>query len=114
MKKLRVADKQVAEKYLNLLKSAERRSIEFKLTFSDIRRLLQEPACYYTGTKFIDYNDFEHDDYKTIDRIDNDKGYVKGNVVACTNLFNKRKSNLTVNEITHLYLGVLPCLTDGT
>lgn len=105
MKKLKVTDEKVANKYLNLLKSARRRNLEFNLSFGDIRRLLQAPACYYTGEVFtnVDAND---DHFKTIDRVDNEKGYVKGNVVACTNVFNQIKGGLTLTDITRLWLGV--------
>ena len=40
---------------------------------------------------------------RSFDRVDNDKGYVIGNVVACTIDINGKKNNLTLDEIVCLY-----------
>jgi phage protein U len=43
----------------------------------------------------------------TFNRVDNDRGYVDNNVVACSKWFNQMKSNLTVEEIKLLYKGIM-------
>ena len=41
---------------------------------------------------------------RSFDRIDSAKGYVEGNVVACTVDINGKKSNLSLEEIECLYV----------
>ncbi len=84
---VRSEDEQVATKYLQLIKSARNRNKEFSLTLSDVRKLLRIKKCHYTGVTFG-----EGDHAMTVDRIDSAKGYVKGNVVACTHWANQAKN----------------------
>ena len=84
---VRSEDEQVAIKYLQLIKSARNRNKEFSLTLSDVRKLLRIKKCHYTGVAFG-----ENDNAMTVDRIDSAKGYVKGNVVACTYWANQAKN----------------------
>lgn len=80
---------QLAEKYINLFKSAKRRGKEFNLEIKDVHSLLKEKTCFYTGKPFGD-----GDMQKTVDRVDNNKGYIKGNVVACSKLANQLKEQI--------------------
>lgn len=76
--------------YLNKWKEANSRGIEFMLTQNQYRKLTKQTHCFYTGVKF----EAEGDNKISIDRIDNVKGYVDGNVVACTCKINKLKQSL--------------------
>lgn len=89
-----ITDADVAQKYLSLRSSANRRGKEFNLTLSDVRTLLKKKTCYYTGLKFTDEVNYQ----RTVDRVDNTKGYVKGNVVACTHIANQLKEMLVENK----------------
>lgn len=82
----------VAEKYLQLLQSAQRRHLDFNLSLVDVRNLLLRKTCYYSNVKFHPNPGHEHS--RTIDRLDCNKGYVKGNVVACTYKMNIFKENV--------------------
>jgi hypothetical protein len=88
----------VARKLVSIEDSAKKRGVHFNLSFKRCKQLLITKRCYYTGKPF---------DYKinirTFDRVDNSKGYVDDNVVACTKSFNEIKKNLTVDEITLLF-----------
>lgn len=75
-------------KRLQLFRSATLRNIEFNLDDDDVRIILERKTCYYTGARFKDNTDY----HRTVDRIDNKLGYVKGNVVACTLGANKIKN----------------------
>jgi hypothetical protein len=58
----------------------------------------QNNCCVYSGIEF-DWNEFKNNPYQaSIDRIDNDKGYIKGNVQIVCNAINQMKSNLTDDE----------------
>lgn len=96
---LELTDIEVAKKMVNIHSSASSRNIEFGLTFEDVRKLLEYETCYYTGVQFTE----EGNNARSFDRVDNNKGYVTGNVVACTVDINGKKNNLTIDEIICLY-----------
>ena len=81
----------VISKKSNLKGSANRRNLEFNLSDEDVKKLLERKTCYYTGARFSSKSKKY---LKTIDRIDNSKGYIKGNVVACTHAANTLKNIL--------------------
>jgi hypothetical protein len=70
-------------KYKGYKNNARARGIEFGITFDEFLKFWQKP-CSYCGSeiKFIG-----------IDRIDNKKGYVKGNMKSCCEWCNKMKMN---------------------
>ena len=82
----------VAEKYRALFNSAMKREKDFDLSFVDVRNLMQRKTCFYTGVKLSTERGQPYS--RTVDRIDNTKGYVKGNVVACSHTANQIKNML--------------------
>jgi hypothetical protein len=100
MKKL--PDIEVAKKMINLQQSASSRSIEYDLSFETVKYLMTRTNCYYTGVKFEDDGKLAF----SVDRVDSKKGYIEGNVVACTVDVNSKKSNLTLEEIKSLSIKV--------
>lgn len=52
----------------------------------------QEGKCYYSGIPF------SKDCRPSVDRIDSNKGYIKGNIVICEDKINVMKSNLSIKE----------------
>lgn len=78
---------------------AMKRKIDFDLD-SNTFRVLAEKNCVYCGAKPTPPNNKAHDklngawEYNGLDRIDNNKGYIKGNVQPCCTKCNKLKSNL--------------------
>lgn len=85
-------DASCALKFLNLQESAERRGIDFNITLRSIINLKRSKKCYYTGVPLTPKN-------WSVDRVDNEKGYVIGNVVACEEEFNKRKGRISIKDI---------------
>lgn len=82
----------VVEKYTQLLRSAKSRNLEFNLTLSDVHKLLSRKTCFYSKKKFVLIHN--HPLNKTIDRKNPNLGYIKGNVVTCTNEMNRLKEKL--------------------
>ena len=99
-----IADIEIARKLLQIEQSAKSRNIPFDLTFQDVKRVLTAKRCFFTGAILTDV--VGSPNKLSFDRIDNTKGYITGNVVACSESFNKTKNNLTVNDIVLLYKGL--------
>ena len=93
-------DKRIVKKYVSLMHSAKARNIPFELPIQSIRNLLRAKRCYFTN-ELLTYEN------SSIDRIDNTKGYIKGNCVACIQHFNSKKRDLTPDDIRRLYIGVI-------
>lgn len=72
-------------KYLSYKKDALRRNIKWNLSFEEFNQFWQKP-CYYCKTKI-----------KTIglDRVNNQEGYIKNNIVPCCMGCNRAKSYLS-------------------
>lgn len=94
-------DEKAARKYLALKESSAARGLEFDLPLVSLLNIYKAKKCFYTGVKLT----FERGKPNTItlDRVDNDLGYVKGNVVACSAEFNYKKGCLTIKDIRTLY-----------
>jgi len=94
-----IPDIEVAKKLVNIHSSAQSRNLDFDLTFEYVKKLLEYSTCFYTNVQFTE----DGPNARSFDRVDNDKGYVIGNVVACTTDINGKKNNLTIDEIVCLY-----------
>ncbi len=94
-----ISDVEVAKKLVNIHSSAQSRNLEFNLTFECVKKLLEYTTCYYTNVPFTE----DGPNARSFDRVDNEKGYVVGNVVACTVDINGKKNNLSIEEIVYLY-----------
>lgn len=97
--KPQISDVEVAKKLVNIHSSAQSRNLEFNLTFEYVKKLLEYNTCYYTNVEFTEDGPYA----RSFDRLDNDKGYIVGNVVACTVDINGKKNNLSIDEIVCLY-----------
>lgn len=88
-------DADVAKKYAEKFANAVKRRIDFDLTFTDMKALMRQKTCFYTGIPLVfgpDSTGAQQNNQFTIERLDNTKGYVKGNVVACSFIANQWKS----------------------
>jgi hypothetical protein len=97
-----LTDLEVAKKMLNLKQSADSRNIKFDLSFTTLKELMEQKKCFYTGRILETKGDFS----LSIDRIDNKLGYVEGNVVACTVDINRKKTDITIEEIEMIYKAI--------
>ena len=93
-----VTEEYVARKFISVLTSAERRGKEFNLTLKEVKKLLNRKTCFYTGVKMVnplkDHEENPIENARTFDRVDNEQGYVIGNVVACSHWSNQLKNTL--------------------
>lgn len=94
-----ISDVEVARKLVNIHSSAQSRGLDFDLSFEYVKKLLEYNTCFYTNVQFTE----DGPNARSFDRVDNEKGYVIGNVVACTTDINGKKNNLSIDEIICLY-----------
>ena len=93
------------ELFKNHRRRALKRGCEWKLTRDDFRELTSQ-CCFYCGVEpkqDIDANRpyrrrYGHYFYNGLDRVDNSRGYIRGNVVACCGQCNRAKTDMSVEE----------------
>jgi len=80
---------------------AKKRGFGYELTEKQFKEITQKD-CYYCGIKpsNIAKDDKHYGDYiyNGLDRIDNNKGYIMGNIVPCCNICNQAKKDYTIQE----------------
>lgn len=80
--------------YNNKKRNAKQKGVYFNLTMEDCLDLVAEyPKCYYTGVN-IHWGAKHHPHRATFERLNANKGYVKGNVVITAQRANNEKANL--------------------
>lgn len=83
----------------SLKRSAKDRGLEFNLDWTDI---VIPDVCPILGLRLKIGNSVTSADSPSMDRIDNSKGYVKGNVRVISHRANALKSNLTIEQARSL------------
>ena len=96
-----IDDMYICKRMVRIIKSGGSRDIEVNLTFAELKKVLKTKKCFFTGV-VLDYEE-NSPNQLTVDRLDNDKGYVNGNIVACSKEFNEIKGNITLKNIEILY-----------
>lgn len=86
--------------YKNYSNAAKRRSLSFEISKDDFYALSLQNCFYCNSTpknkmKITTNGEFV---YNGIDRVDNSKGYIYGNVVPCCGTCNKAKNNMGHKE----------------
>ncbi len=85
--------------------NASKRKLDYSLTFKRVKKVLMTKRCYFTGVELSRIDGDPHQ--LSVDRIDNNVGYIDSNIVACSRSFNQDiKRNLTVEDIKTLYNGL--------
>ena len=83
----------VAKKYARKYSRSREECVDFTLSLFEFKKIISRKTCFYTGVvmnKPIGESSVLDNDL-TLDRVDNSKGYVSGNVVACTRAANNLK-----------------------
>jgi predicted DNA-binding protein YlxM (UPF0122 family) len=87
---------------LSALKTrASQKGLEFDLTESDLE---MPNRCPVLGIPIRFNNGTNGDDSISVDRIDNTKGYVRGNVIIVSRRANCLKNSATLDELERIYL----------
>lgn len=79
----------------NMMRMAARRGLDWLLTMEEVQDLVHQ-ECHYCGIPYSNEVKVRTGNflYNGIDRVDNAKGYVKGNVVPCCIHCNTAKSDM--------------------
>lgn len=77
------------DKYYKYKYRAKNKNMDFCINKLDFLKILKKP-CFYCGT--IDYR------FSTIDRMDNQKGYIYDNCLSCCKYCNSGKRNRKIEE----------------
>jgi len=95
----------ISKTYWNsIMRGANRRGLKVNITIKYIwdKFLKQNGKCALTGEEiniFSNYSEKRHEHTASLDRIDSNKGYVKGNVQWVHRRVNLMKSNMTDLEL---------------
>lgn len=89
-------DLRIANKYIKLSVSAKDRNIDFNLSLTKLINIYKSKKCFYTG-EILNPDNF------SIDRVNNDLGYIDSNIVACTSRINQCKGNMTLKDFMLIY-----------
>ena len=86
-------DADIARLYLQKMQSAKARKIIFDLPLISFMNLLKTKRCKYTGIELtIPRKNSPRGTDRTFERIDNKKGYTKGNVIVVCHTANQLKN----------------------
>lgn len=88
----------VARRLAKTFESAKSRGKEFNLTFEYMTNILAQTHCAYSGEKFAEFGL----DSMTLERWDNDKGYVIGNVIPVKEKYNSIRSDYSIEQMEAL------------
>jgi hypothetical protein len=91
---------------------AKRKGLEFSITRDDI---LIPTHCPILGIELFNTPRRKTDNTPSLDRIDNTKGYIPGNIHVISDRANRIKSNATVAELELIvnYLNILQAGKDN-
>lgn len=85
----------ISVRYKRAKRIAKARKLEWKLSLEDFENLANKP-CFYCNNKLGVIVSMS----TGLDRLDNSKGYITGNIVSCCNTCNTIRSNiLSVHEM---------------
>lgn len=78
--------------------SAKRRHKEFNLTAEYMKNIMAQEVCAYSGEKFNNSH-ANNPDAMTLERWNNDLGYVMGNVIPVKQKYNSLRGNNTIEDL---------------
>lgn len=78
---------------------AKKKDIEFSITIND---LPIPDRCPVLGVRFVIGEGVSHQFSPALDRIDNHKGYIKGNVIIVSHKVNTAKNNCSPEELVRI------------
>lgn len=88
----------VYSRLITTLSSANRRGKDFNLTPEYLYNIMNQQVCAYSGEKFNNSHG-NNPDAMTLERWNNDIGYIMGNVIPVKQKYNSLRSNFSVEQL---------------
>lgn len=85
-------DMRIMSKLQSKQQNARKRGLDFNMTYQSMRNIMEAKKCFYTGVLLTESQAGNGPTDRTIERVDNEKGYIIGNVVACCHMANQLKN----------------------
>lgn len=95
----------IYSRLISTYNSADHRGKEFNLTPEYLYNIMQQTHCAYSGEKFGSAKG-NHPDSMTLERWDNDKGYVVGNVIPVKQKYNSMRGDSSLEQIEERALAI--------
>lgn len=95
----RKRDKDPERRFKKYKKGAQYRKLDFNIKITQFKKLTSCP-CTYCGDFSKSIYDDSTFDFCGLDRLNSNKGYIKGNIVPCCNKCNLMKGSLSYQEFT--------------
>lgn len=86
---------ETARRLIQTYESAGRRNKQFNLSYFTLNNILKQTHCAYSGLPFEKVDGLR----LSLERFDNDKGYVDGNVIAVRQDVNHARSSYTIETL---------------
>lgn len=88
------SDVSFANAYTNKASNAKSRNINFGLTFEDFKEVYSNKICSVSGNTLTHNQSANGMERYSLERVDPNKGYVRGNVIPMAHDLNQAKSHL--------------------
>jgi hypothetical protein len=86
----------IAQRLVHTYKSASSRNKDFNLSLKYLMNIMAQDTCAYSGEKF---KKELGDDQMTLERFDNSKGYIEGNVIPVKLKYNKLRADFEIEDL---------------
>lgn len=86
----------IAGRLVSTFNSADRRGKDFNLTLQYIANIIAQDRCAYSGEKF---DNSDENEKMTLERFDNNLGYVEGNVIPVKKKYNNARADYEKDEL---------------
>ena len=86
----------LAARLVTTFNSAQRRNKDFNLSLNYLNNIMAQTHCAYSGEKFSSRDDNEK---MTLERWNNNVGYVEGNVIPVKKKYNNARGNFEKEEL---------------
>lgn len=100
----------VAARLVQTYESAKKRGKDFNLTYEYLEQVMAQKVCAYSGEEF----GTSDDDIMSLERFDNDIGYMIGNVIPVKRKYNTMRKNYTLEELIKLQRDLSSRIVNGS
>ena len=100
----------VAARLIQTFESAKKRGKDFNLTYEYLENVMSQKVCAYSGEEF----GTSDDDIMSLERFDNDIGYMIGNVIPVKRKYNTMRKDYTLDELIKIRKELASRIVNGS